>query len=78
MNDYINEESGGTTFAILQGFNGVKTTMYKLINSNIDNGVIWLRVINEDGKLLEIKTSMANVILVKHFDKQENQNEQGI
>lgn len=77
MSDCTNEKSGGTTFAILQGFNG-HTTVYKLINSNIDNGVIWFKATDENDNLLEIKTSIVNVILVKQCDKKENQNEQRI
>lgn len=77
MSDCTNEESGGTTFAILRGFDD-KPIVYKLINSSIDNGVIWFTTMDEDNNLVEIKTSMVNVILFKQCDKKENQNEQGI
>lgn len=77
MSGYTNGESGATTFAILRGFND-KPIVYKLINSSIDNGVIWFTTMDEDNNLVEIKTSMVNVILFKQCDKKENQNEQGI
>lgn len=73
MSDYINEERSGTTFAILQGFNG-NTNTYKLINFNIDDGVIQFRATDENDNIVEIKTSMVNVILFKPCDKKENQN----